>query len=332
MNTAGIDVGSTELVVVIQKNGKPGKPFSFENSPSAFKKIINRLKKNKVTRVCMEATGVYHFDLAVALHDSKVFELSVLNPKAARNYALALMTRTKTDALDAAILAEYAARMAFVAWSRPRDEVLAVRAAARRLAALNKQRTQSKNQLHALTSLAVTPAFILADVRLTIEQLDHQIEQMRKHSLKMIKEDEKLLSVLQLLLSIKGVAEASAIQIMGELLSLPKDMQAKQWVAMAGLDPKHHQSGTSVNKQTRISKVGNRYIRMALYMPALSAATHDRYVRGYYLHLIEDRGLKKLQALCAVMRKLLHAIHAMLKNQTTFDNTRFYALDKQGGT
>ncbi|WP_294041678.1 IS110 family transposase [Thiolapillus sp.] len=51
---------------------------------------------------------------------------------------------------------------------------------------------------------------------------------------------------------------------------------------MAGLDPKHHQSGSSINKKARISKVGNRYLRQALYMPALSAARHDKHVNGYY--------------------------------------------------
>ncbi|WP_294078658.1 transposase [Thiolapillus sp.] len=98
------------------------------------------------------------------------------------------------------------------------------------------------------------------------------------------------------------------------------------WVAMAGLDPKHHQSGSSINKKARISKVGNRYLRQALYMPALSAARHDKHVNGYYRHLIENRGLKKIQAICAVMRKLLHAVHAMLKQQKPFDNTRFFDL------
>ncbi|CAD7839213.1 MAG: Mobile element protein, partial [Olavius algarvensis Gamma 1 endosymbiont] len=65
----------------------------------------------------------------------------------------------------------------------------------------------------------------------------------------------------------------------------------------------------SVHKKPRLSKAGNRYLRIALYMPALSAASHNPRVRGYYRHLIADRGLKKIQAVCAVMRKLLMAIH-----------------------
>jgi transposase len=115
---------------------------------------------------------------------------------------------------------------------------------------------------------------------------------------------------------------------MGELLVLPEDMTARQWVAMAGLDPRQHQSGSSVNKKSRISKAGNRYLRMALYMPSLSATRHDLHIKGYYRHLIEDNGLKKIQAICAVMRKLLHAIHGMLRTQSPFDNSRFYDLSR----
>ncbi len=79
-------------------------------------------------------------------------------------------------------------------------------------------------------------------------------------------------------------------------------------------------------KKPRLSKAGNKYIRQALYMPALVATRFEPNIRGYYMHLIEDNGLKKVQAVCAVMRKLLHAIHGMLKDKKEFDGTRFYTL------
>jgi len=120
-----------------------------------------------------------------------------------------------------------------------------------------------------------------------------------------------------------GIATATAIQLMGEHLVRPQDLKAKQWVALAGLDPPIHQSGPSVNKQPRLSKAGNRCRHVALYRPALSAAQHNPYVRGDYQHLIENRGLKKIQAVYAVMRKLRHAIHAMFRTRTTFESHRF---------
>lgn len=326
MRVAGIDVSAKKLDLCIQKNDRNGKVKSFANTPEGHRAIIKILKKAKIQRVCLEATGVYHLDLAVALYDANRFEVMVVNPKAARRFAEATLTRTKTDVIDARLLAEYGKRMPFTPWKRPSNDILAIRACARRIASLVKQRTQAKNQLHAWKSTQSTPEFIVEDVELSIAQIDAQIQRLRKQALELIAAEPQLNEILALLLSVKGIAETSAIQLMGELLVLPADMTARQWVAMAGLDPRLHQSGSSVNKKARISKAGNRYLRMALYMPALSATRHERHVRGYYHHLVETRGLKKIQAVCAVMRKLLHALHGMLRNRTTFDGSRFYDL------
>jgi len=326
MITCGIDVSAKDLTVVIRNQDKNGNPMTFKNDAIGHKLLLNTLKKKKVSRACLEATGVYHLDVSVLLYDAQCLEFMVINPKVSKQYSDVMMNRSKTDNVDAALLAEYAQRMPFASWTRPGNAQLAVRACARRLAALTKQRTQAKNQLHALQATITTPGFILADMELSIRQLEQQIQALRDKALELIHENNEMTQVLELLISVKGIAEASAIQLMGELLVLPDDMTARQWVAMAGLDPRHHQSGSSVNKKTRISKVGNRYLRQALYMPALSAAHTDHHVQGYYQHLIEDQGLKKLQAVCAVMRKLLHAIHAMLKTQKPFDNTRFYDM------
>lgn len=279
-----------------------------------------------MTRVCVEATGAYHLDLAVALHDAGGFEVMVVNPKAARRFAEAMMSRAKTDPVDAALLAEFAVRMPFVAWVRPAGEVLALRAYARHLAALTKLRTQLKNQLHAWRRSDTVPAAIVASVLEHIRQVGAQTEAMRAKALELIRSQPALQRPYELLLSVKGIAEASAIALLGEVLVLPDGMSARQWVAMAGLDPRHSQSGKSVNKKPRISKAGNRYLRLALYMPALSASAHDPHLRGFYRHLVGHRGLKKLQAVCAVMRKLLVALHAILKTAAPFDGSRLFAL------
>ena len=84
----------------------------------------------------------------------------------------------------------------------------------------------------------------------------------------------------------KGIAATSAIALLGELLLLPPDLTHKQWVKFAGLDPRQHQSGKSIDKPARLSKAGNRYIRHALYMPALSAKAHDPHVKAYFEHLL----------------------------------------------
>ena len=327
MHVAGIDVGYKTLFVAVTKPTISGKPREFANHASGHCAVIKALKSAGVQRVCLEATGLYHLDLAVALAEAG-FELMVVNPKAAKRFAEAMLTRSKTDPIDAVLLAEFAQRMPFEPWQRPNDQSLAIRACARRLAALNKGRTEAKNQRHAATQTQQTPDFVVEDINQSIAQFEQQIARLRAYTLESISADARLNEILNLLVSVKGIAQASAIQIMGELLVMPDDMSAKQWVAMAGLDPRHHTSGSSVHKKPRLSKAGNRYLRMALYMPALSASRHDRHVRAYYQHLIVDRGLKKIQAVCAVMRKLLHAIHGMLKTGQAFDSQRFYKLEE----
>ena len=94
---------------------------------------------------------------------------------------------------------------------------------------------------------------------------------------------------------------------------LPKDMRAREWVAHAGLDPRRQESGTSLKGQVRVSKVGNRHLRRALYMPAIVAVQHEPRIKAFYEKLLA-RGKKPMQANVAVMRKLLHAIYGMLHN------------------
>ena len=325
MKAAGIDVAAKTLAVVLSDGKTQGKAQEYANSASGHPALVKALRQAGVERICLEATGAYHLDLALAL-EAAGLAVMVVNPKASKRFAEALATRNKTDAVDAGVLAEFAQRMPFERWQPPAAAALELRTVARRLAALGELRTAAKNQLHAASQSATTPEIVLEDLRLTITQCDTQIDTLRTWACETVKANETLAAIYALLISIKGIAAASAIQIMGELLVLPDDMRAKQWVAQAGLDPRHSTSGTSVNKKPRLSKAGNRYLRLALYMPALCASRFEPQVKAYYQHLIEDRGLKKLQALCAVMRKLLHAIHGMLSTGTPFDGSRFYAL------
>lgn len=326
---AGIDVGAEELVLVIRKDGKPFDPQKYANTRADHARMAKKLGKLPGVVACMEATGIYHFDLAVALHDAGI-KVMVVNPKVSHNFAKVLMKNSKTDAVDAGTLAVYAERMDFVAWVRPSDEKIALRCFSRRIGALTKQKAASKNQLHALESTAETPKAVMRDVKLAISQLEKRIDKLTAEALALIGKHPELARVLELLTGIKGVAEASAIALMGELLLLPPGLSHREWVKFAGLDPKSFDSGKSVHKKTRISKAGNSLVRAALYMPAMNAVQHDQHVKAYFQHLV-DMGKLPMQGLCAVMRKLLHAIHGMLKHDKPFDNTRFYAIPISAG-
>lgn len=321
---AGIDVGAEELILIIRKNGTSHKDQKFTNTPADRARLVKKLAHLPGIIVCLEATGVYHFDLSIALHDAGV-KLMVINPKASHNFAKVLMKNSKTDAVDAETLAQFAERMDFVAWTRPSDEKIAVRCFARRIDTLTRQKAAAKNHAHALAASQETPKEVLRDVKLSISQLETRIDRLTKEARVLIEKYTDLARVFLLLTGIKGIAETSAIALMGELLLLPPGLSHRQWVKFAGLDPRAFESGKSVHKQARLSKTGNSHIRSALYMPALSAKQHDPHVKAYFQHLV-DNGKKPLQAVCAVMRKLLHAIHGMLKHDKPFDNTRFYPI------
>ena len=102
---------------------------------------------------------------------------------------------------------------------------------------------------------------------------------------------------------------------------LPANMTERQWVSHAGLYPTEHSSAAPCAGRGG-SKAGCRELRTALFMPALVAARWAPAVEAFYQRLI-GRGLAKLQALVAVMRKLLHAIHGMFASNTPFEHHRF---------
>jgi len=273
----------------------------------------------------MEATGVYGLDVALWLSAHAGIELMVANPRAVRHFAKATMQRSKNDQLDAVMLREFAMRMEFTAWTRPDPSTLALWAIARRLESLTKQCTAEKNRQHAAGISQAMPACVRASVARTLRGLQREIQKLRETARQCIAGDARLQRRYQLLRTMPGIGPISAIQILAELALLPTDRDVRQWVAYAGLDPREYSSGSSVKQYTRISKVGNRHLRGALFMPALVVSQCDPHLRGFYEHLLAA-GKKKLQALTAVARKMLHAIFGMFRSDKTYDGNYVYPL------
>jgi len=233
------------------------------------------------------------------------------------------MERTKTDQTDARSLLEFVRRMPFVAWLAPSPEVLALRAMARRIAALTVTTTQERNRRHAVDHCRELPAALDDESDAHLAFLHDSIERLAAEAVQIINRDPWLRHAFRHLVSVRGIAQASAIALLGELAPLPPDMSARQWVAHAGIDPRHFESGTSVHKPARISRTGNSRLRAALYMPALVAIRYEPSVHAFYEKMVA-RGKKPKQAIVAVMRKLLHAIWGMLHHDRDFQGEKFY--------
>ena len=318
----GIDVSARELVVAISSGDEPTMA-RFSNDASGHGQLLARLRGLRASvTVCLEASGTYSLDVSLALSRAGgQIQVSLVNPRLARRFAESLGERSKTDPVDARVLAKYAERMQPEPWQPPSPAALKLRSISRTVAALVRMCVQHKNRQHALAASAALPALLVRELEAHIGYTEKRIAKLRREALRVIHGEPQLLCRWQQLQTIPGVGEASGLAVLGELAVLPATLDERQWVAHCGLDPQHHRSGTSVEQKPRISKAGNRYLRAALYMPALVAVQHDPWLAGFYQRLL-GRGKAKLQALVAVMRKLLHAAWGMFHHQQPYDGAK----------
>lgn len=321
----GIDVACKTLAVCVERTNGEQEAFELPNTREGHLDLIRRITRRRArARVALEASGNYHLELALALNEAPRVEVEVVNPRAARDFARARMSRSKTDRADAGMLMEFVRRMPFQPWTPPAPKMFELRAQARRIADHTKTRTQEKNRRHAETH-SVRSRVVSKDIEISIRYHDRRIKTLQGQALKLIRSCPELTRQLDRIMSVRGIAEASAIQILGELCVLDPDMTPRQWVAFAGLDPRIFESGLSVHAPARISRMGNRALRAALFMPAMTARRFEPNVKAFYQKLL-DRQKAPMQAIVAVMRKLLHAIHGMLRTNTDFHGEKFYAL------
>jgi transposase len=329
VNQIGVDVDSEELVCAMQHAGQRVPLARFANTVAGHQKFIRWATKGACpARACLEATGIYSLEFALALHRAKNVEVMVVNPRAIKDFVRACMQRAKTDAVDAGGILDYLERMPFTAWQPPAPEILELQAINRRIDQLHTELTREKNRRHAAEFAGASADAIAHDIEVNIHHLERRLERMQESGLQRVRRVPALAAKLAHLVSAKGIGEASAMRILAELLVLPDDLAAPQWVAHAGLDPRPYESGTSIHRPRRISKVGNSRLRAALYMPALVAIQHEPNVKAFYDKLVAA-GKKPMQAVVAVMRKLLHAIWGMLKHDQDFDGNKFFKLTEK---
>lgn len=322
VETWGLEVSARELVVA--GGGKAVQRFA--NTAAGHGQLVKTLTRGgRCARVVLEATGLYGMDVALRLSATAGVEVMVANPRSVRDFAKAMMQRSKSDPLDAQVLREYAERMPFRGWARPSENRLALWSITRRIIAVTEQVRAEKNRAHAAGLSQATASCVRRDIASSLRALEQSLRRLRRQAEQCVAEEAELHRQFQLLVSVPGIARNSALQILGELALLPADRDIRQWVAYAGLDPTEYRSGTSVHRQSRLSRDGNRHLRRALYMPALVAIRHEPHLRGFYEHLVQ-RGKRKKQALLAVARKLLHAIYGMFRNNATYQGHRVFQL------
>lgn len=156
---AGIDVSKDHLDVCCFNAEGQRRTRRFRNTSGGHRKLASWLSAVPA-RVVVESTGRYGLDITLMLHATEGIEVMVANPKALRGYAKAQMRRTKTDAVDAEVIADYARRMPFSPWKPPEEAVSELQAIARRIQALTVEQSREKNRLQSMTDSTSASALV----------------------------------------------------------------------------------------------------------------------------------------------------------------------------
>jgi len=272
----------------------------------------------------MEATGVYHLSFALFLSQQSDIEIMIINPYIARSFANTMSRRSKNDVNDAQMLLSFLKIMPFESWNPPEKVLLELKSITRRTEQINKDILREKNRLHAIENSIYIHASVVLSCKESIKYFKNMIEILSQEAEKLVKNhsSSKMAQNIALLETIPGVGRCTAMILISELGVLPDSMNVRQWVAYVGLDPCERQSGTSIRGKTHISKRGNRFVRRILFLSAMSSSRFCEPISLFKTEL-ENRGKSKMQALVAIMRKLLHCVFGMLKHQSVFDAQRF---------
>ncbi len=300
----------------------------FINSRSIHKQFSNNLKgfgefslwinkSKKEVYTCLEATGIYSFDLAHYLLQQKI-KVMVVNPIITHAFSKLELNRNKTDKADAQLIARYCEHVVLTgnytnkSYQPKGADYEAIQRLVTRCDQLEKSKTQENNRLEASANKQASRS-----IKRLQKAIDNEIVRVRKNIADIVKNNQNLRQQVDLLTSINGIGERTAWSILAYIGDINFFSNSKQLASYAGLTPKITQSGTSIDKSS-LSKLGHKRLRKSLYMPALVAIRHNPILSTVYERLV-NQGKPKKVAIVAVMRKLLILSYGVLKSEKPFD-------------
>ena len=296
----------------------------------AFDKWVENKKLKDITlRFTMEATGVYYEQLAYYLH-GRGYYVSVLLPNRSKAYFQTLNLKSKTDKLEAKALAQLGLERKFAKWEPMSDQMYRIKRLCRERVMLLEEKTMISNRLHAEQHCQSPAQSIIKRMKDRLELLAKQIRQVEKQILQLTQKDKLLFERIEKICQLKGLGFSTVISIVAETNGFTLFTNRAQLTSYAGYDVIERQSGSSVRGKTRISKKGNRYIRRALHLPALSVIRYNEEFKQLY-DRIYDRTKIKMKGIVAVQRKLLLLIFTLFNKNQAYDPNYRKKIDLKNG-
>ena len=310
--TLGIDISKKKFDVALLNNNKL-KNKKFTNDTKGFESLVHWLEKQDVlsVHVCMEATGVYGEALSEYLFDTGL-TVSVVNPARIKGFAQSELLRSKTDKVDAGLIARFCHAMQPQTWSPQAKEIRQLRDLVRRLDALQGMHQQERNRLEAASEI------VQAQLLRHIDYLNKEIKEIKRIINQHIDNHPELKNRKRLLESIPGIGEATISVILSEFGRITQFKNAKALAAFIGVAPRTRQSGSSLRGRGMMSKTGRSKLRKAFFMPALVALRYNPVIKDMKVRLTEA-GKSKMAIVGAALRKLVHLIYGVLKNGVPFN-------------
>ena len=324
MDVLGIDLAKLSFDATLLQTGS-SQYASFPNTPEGFTQLQAWLAQHGVKELhaCMEATNIYWEALAAWLY-AQGYTVSVVNPARIKGYAQARMQRNKTDKLDSAIIAWFCKTHHPTAWQPLSEAHKRLRSLVRHREDLLQTQLQQQNRLRDTTDTLVRDS-----LQTVLDTIAKQLETVERSIKQHLAAHTELRNSLHLLTAIVGIGVVTAAKLLAEFADLEQYESAKAAAADAGLTPSQFESGTSVRKRPRLSKMGKAGIRAALYWPAITAMRCCPAFKAFAARLAA-RGKAKKVIICAVMRKLVHIIYGVLKHRTPYDPAK--VLGRTGAT
>jgi len=319
----GIDVAKATLQVFIPQGQVDLELANTEAGLNAlYKQLMLRYKQSRQHLVFVyESTGCYSRALEAFCQQKKIRCFKVGTYQSA-SFSKTIKNRNKTDVVDARMLSAMSILASEEDIKVPyRDErAHQLRSYIKYYQSLNKEKTRQKNYL-AASEINQEDSYVLKQLKKRIRQIDKEQELLILLSMKLIKANANYLQAYENITSIKGLGQKSGIILLYFFSRYP-NASRQQITALAGLDPIHKESGTSLKGKTRISKQGISLVRALLYMPILSTIQYNHEMKHFYERLLSS-GKVKMSAQIAVMRKVILLAHSLYKNNEQYDETKY---------
>ena len=302
----GIDVAKDRLDVAVRPTGDR---WAVAHDDPGIATVVTRLRARPPALVVLEATGGLEIPLTGALAAAGL-PVVVVNPRQVRDFAKATGQLAKTDALDAAVLAQFAEAVRPALRPLPDAATQALSALLARRRQLIEMRTAEQNRLGS------APPPVRTRIRAHLTWLTRELAHLDEDLGRAIRESPVWRERDDLLQSAPGVGPVLARTLLASLPELGA-LNRKQIAALVGVAPLNRDSGTLRGRRTVWG--GRAHVRAALYMSALAATRWNPVIRTFY-HRLCAAGKAKKVALTACMRKLLTILNAMVKHRTPWGN------------